>query len=132
MGMVAGRSTQSLERMEKEEAVAALKASLELPSCTPAVGVADREQFLTVEREKLLGLVIDPIKVSAVPTDWARKYAPLKNDRYDMFAIAGKEGSWLLLDPSTNEFALAYGDPLTGTVSLFGFSSSDALAEWRG
>ena len=87
---------------------------------------------MAAERDKLLRLVIEPTKVKAVPSDWARSYAVLRNDSYDMFAIAGKGQSWLLFDPCTEEYALANGDPKSGILELIGFSSKDALAEWRG
>jgi hypothetical protein len=75
--------------------------------------------------------VIHPVPVIAKTSDWARKYAALKEPSYEMFAIAGKDRSWLLFDPNTKKFALASGTIEDG-LELIGHSSDDALTEWRG
>ena len=118
--------------MTKADAVEVLKLSFSQPSATPDHGARDRERFLATEREKLFRLVIDPVKVKAVPSAWAKQYAVLRNESYEMFAIAGEGATWLLFDAATKEYALASGSLQSGSLELLGFSSPDALTEWRG
>ncbi len=118
--------------MNKEEAIAKLEESFAMPSSTPGGGEGEsREQFLTKERKTLLSLVIEPKPVNAKAGEWVRKYGTFQNEQYKMIAIAGFGKHWLLFNPENNEFALAEGE-LDGELNLVGFSSNDALAEWRG
>ena len=118
--------------MTRDEALARLDQSFAQPSATPDHGVVDRESFLKAERAKLRALVIDPIAVVAVPSDWAKRYSDLRGERYEMYAVAGDGKQWLLFDPRTENFSQATGDIRSGAVELTGWASRDALAEWRG
>lgn len=119
--------------MTKEEAIAVLEASFSRPCATPDYGASDREAFLREEKEKLLSLVIDPVEVIATTSGWSQKHGSLREPSYAMWVLAGADESWLLFEPKSAEFALARGGFMPGQqLELIGFSSTDALAEWRG
>lgn len=119
--------------MTKEEAIAILEASFARPCATPDHGASDREAFLKEEKAKLLSLVIDPVEVVATTSSWSQRHGSLRESGYVMWALAGADGSWLLFEPKAAEFALAHGSLVPGQrLELVGFSSTDALAEWRG
>ena len=119
--------------MTKEEAIAVLEDSFARPCATPDYGASDREAFLIEEKKKLLSLVIEPIEVVATTSSWSQRHGSLHESSYVMWAVAGTDGSWLLFEPKATEFALAHGSLVPGQrLELVGFSSTDALAEWRG
>lgn len=117
--------------MDRSEAISKLEDSFKKPCATPNTSQLPYEEFLTKEKDKLLSLVIEPIKVSAYAGAWAREYGVFKCEENTMYVIAGTKNSWLLYNPENGHFALANGNP-SGRLELVGFSSSDALAEWRG
>ncbi len=117
--------------MTQHQALQDLDASLRRDSATPTIGHDDREAFLSEEREKLRALVIDPVPVKVQTNEWVREYAEFNGDSYEMLAIAGRGNNWLLYDPSNRLFSLGSG-ALADSLTLVGFRSDDALAEWRG
>ena len=117
--------------MSESRALTELEESLSRGSATPDHGAPDREKFLETERSALRGLVISPREVVAHTIDWVREHGEFDLESYTMVAVAGKDRSWLLFDPSTKEFSLAEGE-IEGKLYLVGFKSRDALAEWRG
>ena len=86
------------------------------------------EEYVEKLKKILLESVIEPIKVKV--TDACAKegeFELYKNS--NVWAIARKEGNWLLTIENKNEFALGFGeDP--NNIMMHGFSSSDALGEW--
>jgi hypothetical protein len=119
--------------MNRIEALAAVEASFAMPSATPCTWREDRDAYIAEEKAKLLACLIEPVEVQAVATDWAQQYCGQTNETKSMIAVARRENSWLLFEPNKGVFALAFG---TSTqlepLSLLGFASTDALAEWLG
>ena len=117
--------------MNKTDVVELLTESFSKGTSSPFVGVENRAECVRIENEKLLNLAIDPVKVTAYTNEWVRKHGEFPAERYEMYAIAGKELGWLLLNPETECFSLAEGN-ISEKLILIGFASDDALAEWRG
>lgn len=113
------------------KALTALNDSLGRDSATPHSGAEDRQAFLDSARDELRTLVIDPVMVTVLTSDWGREYGELKAPCYEMVAVAGRDKQWLLYDPVSTLFSLAIGE-LTGELVLVGYRYDDALAEWRG
>jgi hypothetical protein len=77
--------------------------------------------------------VVEPVEVDAVASDWAQQYCGQPDTVRKLVALARSEDKWLLYDHEKDEFSLAYGEVLPGSaLSLLGFASDDALAEWLG
>lgn len=117
--------------MNKELVISILRASFARPQSTPDCGAEDRDAFLKKEQRNLLELVIEPKKITATTSEWARQYGVLRAVDYEMYAIAGTGEHWLLYDPETRLFSLAEGR-LDDRLVLVGWASDDALAEWKG
>ena len=117
--------------MNKEDANSLLLESFSKGSSTPINGAKNRDEFIKSENERLLELVIEPTPVIAQTGEWVKKYGEFDKDKYEMIAIAGRGDNWLLYNPETKMFSLSYGE-LNGKITLIGFASDDALAEWRG
>ena len=109
-----------------------VEESLSRPSSTPHYVEPDREAFLTRERDKLRACLIEPVEVRATPSAWAVTHADLAENSYDLVAVARSGSRWLLCDASTRQFFQASQSASGDTLSLIGFSSDDALAEWNG
>jgi hypothetical protein len=119
--------------MGNAEALRELEESLSRPSSTPCTWRADRDAYLEEMRTQLRKRVIDPIQVTAVASGWSQQFASQTPEVREMLAGAREGDTWLLLDPKSREFAKAFGgDAKAGPLSLLGFSSTDALAEWLG
>jgi hypothetical protein len=119
--------------VESAPAIHALKEALARPSGTPCTWREDRDAYLAEQTSALLERVIEPVAVQAVANDWAQKYvANTTSEVKTLIAVARQDDKWLLFDPNTATFALAYGTPETMPLGLLGFSSTDALAEWLG
>ncbi|WP_139222764.1 hypothetical protein [Paracidovorax wautersii] len=116
--------------MNKAEALAAIQASFKRGSNTPCSWATDPATYITQKQSELLELVIEPI--TAKITDETYRYG-VKQELASTpdFAIARRASTWLLYAPTTEVFSLAHGDS-PENMSILGFSSSDALAEWLG
>jgi hypothetical protein len=114
-------------------AIQALRDALARPSGTPCTWRDDRDAYIAEQTAALLGRVIEPVAVQAVANDWAQKYVPdTAGAVRTLVAVARHEDKWLLFDPNTGAFALAYGSAESMPLGLLGFESTDALAEWLG
>ena len=119
--------------MKSDEALRLLDESLSRPSSTPTLGGEDRDQYLYRQREALRSCVIEPVLIKATASTWAKEQCGLPDVEFEMLALVHQERNWLLLNPDTKEFFLAYGNhPDNDRIELLGFSSDDALAEWLG
>jgi hypothetical protein len=118
--------------MDIQSALKALEQSLARPSATPSGWRDDREVYLEECRQALREKLIDPVEVQAVAGAWAQQYANGDNQMRCYIALAREDATWLLYCPDTKEFAKAFGKDLKQPLSLLGFSSDDALAEWMG
>jgi hypothetical protein len=117
--------------MNKADVVELLTESFSKGTSSPFVGVENREERVRLENEKLLDLIIEPVKVTARTNEWVRKFGEFSGEKYEMYVIAGKDQDWLLFNTDTECFSLAKGK-LDEDLILIGFASDDALAEWRG
>jgi hypothetical protein len=119
--------------MDRTEASRILEESLGRRTATPCTSRRDRDVYIEEQKASLRACLIAPLDVSAVASAWAQEWCSQPDTIRQMIAFARREGSWLLYDPSAKTFALAYGDnPADGPLSLHGFESDDALAEWLG
>ncbi|MEK8088117.1 hypothetical protein WNB94_17090 [Aquabacterium sp. A3] len=116
--------------MNKTEALAAIQASFERGSNTPCSWAADQDAYIAQKQCELLEMVIEPVEANI--TGEVFSYG-VKNELSSapVFAVARRADTWLLYAPATNVFSLASGDS-PAAMSILGFSSSDALAEWLG
>ena len=116
--------------MNKAKALAAIQASFERGSNTPCSWAPDRNAYIAQKECELLELVIEP--VTANITGETFNYGVSEElSSATVFAIARTADAWLLYAPTADVFSLASGDS-PAAVSILGFSSSDALAEWLG
>ena len=119
--------------MNRLDALAAIEASLARPCATPCTWREDRDTYIEEEKAKLRACLIEPVAVQAIASAWAQQHCGQTGDTKSMYAIAHRESAWLLYEPDTGMFALAFDlNAQPGSLSLLGFSSSDALAEWLG
>jgi hypothetical protein len=103
------------------------------PTATPCTWRPDRDAYVEQQKVRLLACLIEPLDVSAVASGYAQKWCNQPDTIRQLVAFAKLGESWLLYDPSAKTFALAFGnDPAAGPLSLHGFESEDALAEWLG
>jgi hypothetical protein len=120
--------------MTNHPALLALMGSLERDSCTPCTWRPDREAYIEEETDSLRRRVVQaPYEVRAVASDWAQEFCAQPSTVRTLVAVAQSGEQWLLFDPASGTFAKAFGragqpEPL----SLLGFESADALAEWLG
>jgi hypothetical protein len=122
--------TPALGHMNKAQALAAIQASFERGSNTPCSWASDQEAYIAQKQNELINLLIEPVAASII--DEVFSYGAKEElSSKAVFAIARKEDKWLLYAPSTDVFSLASGES-PSTMSILGFSSSDALAEWLG
>ena len=70
--------------------------------------------------------------VAAIASEWAQKFAGCDSQEREYVAVARLEDTWLLYAPQSGEFAKAFSRGGKKPLSLLGFSSNDALAEWLG
>jgi hypothetical protein len=116
--------------MNKEAALAAIQASFKRGSSTPCSWAPDQNAYIAQKQSELLALVIEPVPVSI--TDETFTYGVKQQlSSSSVFAVARRADTWLLYEPTTDVFSLAHGDS-PAAMSILGFSSSDALAEWLG
>jgi hypothetical protein len=116
--------------MNKELAVSALSASFSHGSSTPCTWAADREGYIAVKPSELLAAVIDPVLASIVAETY--NYGVKQELEFSpVYAIARAGTNWLLDSPQAGHFSLAFGER-PESLTILGFSSNDALAEWLG
>jgi hypothetical protein len=120
--------------MTDHPATHALEESLAGETSTPCTWRPDRENYLAEQSSRLREAVLNaPITVTAVASDWAQQYCGQSNEVRHFVAVARTDDTWLLFDPKTAEFAKAFGaSDQPEPLSLLGFASRDALAEWLG
>ena len=116
--------------MNKAEALAAIQASFNRGSNTPCSWAADQDAYIAQKQSELLELVIEPVVANI--TEEIYSYGVKQElSCVPVFAIARRADNWLLYAPATDVFSLAYGNSPVA-ITILGFSSSDALAEWLG
>lgn len=116
--------------MTKADARAAIDRSLARGSATPATWVEDRRTYIEERSAELQAALIEPIRVFVVGESFS--YGVKKQlDGTELFAIARRDDHWLLYSPQFELFSLAFGAD-EKDLSIVGFASDDALAEWLG
>jgi hypothetical protein len=119
--------------MNRAEAARAIEESFARPSATPCTWREDRDAYIREKQSELRESLIEPFEVQAVASQWAQQYCGQSSQVRSLVAVARSGTNWLLFDLTQSEFALAFGEPgPNGPLSLSGFSSPDALAEWLG
>ncbi|OYT86339.1 MAG: hypothetical protein CFE46_15960 [Burkholderiales bacterium PBB6] len=116
--------------MNKAEAIAAISASFQSGSNTPCPWESDPADYIARKQRELLELVIEPVAVAITGEAFSHGVKQMLASA-PAFAIARQEQNWLLIAPGSNVFSLAHGRSAS-ELSILGFSSSDALAEWLG
>jgi len=115
--------------LTRDQVIEAIRESIARGSCTPTLA-EPRAEYLARETDRLLAAVVDACVATVVGEIYQYGvYEQLKSEQ--PLAIAQDGERWLLLRPAKGEFALAYG-PGAEQLTIWGFSSSDALAEWLG
>jgi hypothetical protein len=116
--------------MNKELAVSALKESFSRGSSTPSTWAADREAYITEKCSELLDAVIEPAlaSISAETYNYGVKQ---ELEAAHVYAVARSGTNWLVYSPAAGRFCLAFGEG-PDNLTILGFSSSDALADWLG
>ena len=118
--------------MNSSSVFAALEASLARQSATPCTWREDRDVYIDEQKQALRASLIEPVAVTATASDWAQKHAACDNEERSYVAVARSGDTWLLYAPHSGEFAKAFGPGGKAPLSLLGFASTDALAEWLG
>lgn len=114
--------------MTKSEAFAKLTNSLENePRIITPKGLI-YEDYVEECKSDLLKYAIEPVKVT-VRTACFPEYDFTVYQSEVVWAIAKRQDSWLITLEGKKQFALAFGET-TNQLMMYGFSSSDALAEW--
>jgi hypothetical protein len=116
--------------MNRYEAIEVIRNSVAKGSCTPNTSELKREVYIAKMTEELLDSVIDPLGV-VVAMEIHHHGTLEEMSGKKSFVIARTRDDWLVYVPETGNFSLAFGrneDALT----ILGFSSDDALAEWLG
>jgi hypothetical protein len=116
--------------MTADEARSVIRASIQRGSRTPRLGGKPREQYIQDETDALLGWVIDPLSVTVTGQSFGEELAASLASN-PAIAIARARETWLLYIPETREFAQAHGWH-AHDLTVLGFHSTDALAEWLG
>jgi hypothetical protein len=123
----------ALALMDRARANALLRQSFAGPCATPSGWREDREAYLAEQRAALEASQIEPVLVRAVACDWAQRFVEGSDSAVRSFyGIARVEDTWLLYSEETGLFAKAWGPEPSEPLSLLGFASADALAEWLG
>ena len=116
--------------MKKSEALDAIDASLARGSSTPAIWTSDRDEYIKEKSAERKACAIDPVR-ARVTAETFRYGAQNKFNEVEVFAIARRGEDWLLFAPVLGTFSLASGSNAQD-LSILGFASTDALAEWLG
>lgn len=117
--------------MNQIQAIEAIKVSVAKGSNTPILGNLGKNTYLADELSKLLVCCIDPVPVTVVGETY--KYGVYEEiSKYHIFAVAQRDNYWwLLFIPEIDKFSLAFGASID-SLTILGFASDDALAEWLG
>ena len=120
--------------MNNHPALLALEKALTAESSTPCTWREDRENYIREQTQELREYSIEsPYAVQAVASEWAQQYCEASGDTTELIAVTRRDETWLLFNPATEEFAKAFGkENQSEPLSLLGFASGDALAEWLG
>jgi hypothetical protein len=116
--------------MNREEARLAIERSLAKESATPTLGPDDRATYIRIKADELRDALIEPRPACIVSESF--EYGAKEDfEQTKLFAIAHQGENWLVYSPERDVFSLAFGiDPMA--LSMLGFASDDALAEWLG
>ncbi|MBY6189331.1 hypothetical protein KUV22_02770 [Microbulbifer agarilyticus] len=88
------------------------------------------EKYVESQTQFLLDHVIEPVQAKVTSACFPEyDFENYKNS--EVWCIARSGNSWLLHNVNENEFALGFGES-EASISMLGFSSPDALAEWLG
>ena len=119
--------------MSTHPALLALEASLAAGSSTPCTWRDDRDVYIQEQSQALRKATVEPHLVRAVASAWAQQHCGATAQVVELVAVAHSDENWLLFNELTGEFSLAYTTgPAMQPLSLLGFASKDALAEWLG
>jgi hypothetical protein len=116
--------------MDRDEALRIVDESLSRTVPGAYVRRSDTHTYFGELKARLRALVIDPIPVTAVASDYAQKWLNRPNTIRPMVALARSERQWLLYDEQARVFEVAHGDPAYGPLSLLGFEEEEALDAW--
>jgi hypothetical protein len=116
--------------MNRERAISAIESSIRRGSATPCTWASDRDAYIAQKSSELLDAVIEPVAVSVTGELFHYGVMESLQDKR-VYAIAKSETNWLLYVPELEVFSLAIGETPT-QLSILGFSTNDALAEWLG
>ena len=116
--------------MNKYEAIEVIKNSVAKGSCTPNTSELEREEYIAERTEELMDSVIEPLGV--VVEKEIHHHGTLEEmSGKKSLVIARTKDHWLVYVPETGNFSLAFGGN-EDALTILGFSSDDALAEWLG
>ncbi|MGY3265479.1 hypothetical protein [Lysobacter sp. HA35] len=119
--------------MDRSQALQLLEESFARGSNTPCSWASDRNAYIAEQQDKLRACVVDPFLTLVATGEWAQKHCSRSAEPYPLYTIAKLGSQWLFYSEPTGEFFLGYGDLGNPEgLSMLGFSSSDALAEWLG
>jgi hypothetical protein len=116
--------------MNAQEAKKRINASLLEGSKTPCPKDQDRDMYIAQKADELLSCVIDPIIVNITSAMFPEYFLKIYQAQ-KVWAIARQADNWLLTLSNEPAFALAFGTN-PNSLTMHGFSSADALAEWLG
>ncbi len=115
--------------MTAEEVARVVRDSVVSGSATPTLR-EPRESYSREEEARLLASLIEPVEAFVVGETF--RYGVLDDMKGEKVLAVARNGShWLLYRPAKQEFSLAFGETVT-SLTILGFSSRDALAEWLG
>ncbi|MBM0104595.1 hypothetical protein JM946_07545 [Steroidobacter sp. S1-65] len=116
--------------MNKKEARIAIERSLAKESATPTLGTNDRDTYVREKANELREALIEPVPIRIVGESF--EYGAKKDlERIALYVVARQGDNWLVYSPEREVFSLAFGTDPTA-LSILGFVSDDALAEWLG
>jgi len=116
--------------MTKTEAITKIKESL---LDEPQVLTPKNSTYEIYVKERAIALiesVIEPKPITVNGACFPQYYLELYQNS-SVWVIANSGDNWLLTLEDKQEFALAFGEN-PNNLTMLGFSSSDALAEWLG
>ncbi|AMO24353.1 hypothetical protein GCM10027034_14240 [Ramlibacter solisilvae] len=115
--------------MTRQDVIERIRESASRGSATPTLG-PNRAQYLAEQTELLIGSVIEPSSATVIGETYGYGvFDELKSEH--VLAVAHDADRWLLFRPVKGEYSLAHG-PDVEHLTIWGFSSPDALAEWLG
>lgn len=116
--------------MNRADARIAIERSLAKESATPTPGTDNRDAYIREKARELRVALIEPVSVRIVGESF--EYGAKRDlEQTALFAVAHQGRNWLVYSPERDLFSLAFGtDPME--LSILGFASDDALAEWLG